>query len=153
MYNALIHPYLNYAVLNWGRESKTTIQPLKNLQNKAVEFLKTSIKATLDEIYIQNNILTINNLFKMSAGKFMHSYENNQLLSHFNQYFKSIQTVHKYPTRLPCSKNFFLPRVNSSQGQCSVKFIVLKKWPEMPDHIKFRFHFDFKHMHKTTYSP
>ena len=65
------------SVLNWGRASKTTIQPLENLQNKAVKFLKTSNKATLDEIYIQNNILTINNLFKMSAGTFMHSYENN----------------------------------------------------------------------------
>ena len=52
----------------------------------------------------------------MFVGKFMHSYENNQLPSHFNQYFKSIQTVHKYPTRLACSKNFFLPGVTSSKG-------------------------------------
>jgi len=42
VYNALIHPYLNYAVLNWGRALITTIQPLENLQNKAVKFLKTS---------------------------------------------------------------------------------------------------------------
>jgi len=84
--------------LNWGRASKTTIQPLENLQNKAMKFLKKSNKATLDEIYIQNNILTINNLFKMSAGTFIHSYENNQLPSHFNQRFKSILIVHKYPT-------------------------------------------------------
>jgi len=40
----------------------------------------------------------------MSAGKFMHSYENNQLPSHFNQYFKYIQTVHEYPTRLHVQK-------------------------------------------------
>ena len=51
VYNALIHPYLNYAVLNWGRASKTTIQPLENLQNKAVKFLKTS-KKTLWMKYI-----------------------------------------------------------------------------------------------------
>jgi len=52
----------------------------------------------------------------MSAGKFMHSYENSKLPSHFNQYFKFFQTVHKYPTRLACSKNFFLPMVNSPKG-------------------------------------
>jgi len=52
VYNALIHPYLKYAVLNWGRASKTTIQPLENLQNKAVKCLKTSNRATLDEINI-----------------------------------------------------------------------------------------------------
>jgi len=52
LHNALIHPYLNYVVLNWGRASKTAIQLLVNLQNKAVKFLKTSDKATLDETYV-----------------------------------------------------------------------------------------------------
>jgi len=104
VYNALIHPYLHCAILNWDRASKTTIKPLVNLQNKAVKFLKTSNNATADEVYIQNNILTINNVFKMPAGKFMHSYEDNQLPSHFNQYFKSIQTVHKYPPDLHVQK-------------------------------------------------
>jgi len=51
VYNALMHPYLNCVVLNWGRASKITIQPLENLQNKAVKFLKTS-KKTLWMKYI-----------------------------------------------------------------------------------------------------
>jgi len=99
-------------------------------------------------MYIQNNILTINNLFKISASKFMHSYENNQLPSYFNQYVNSIQTVHKYTTRLACSKKFFLPRVKSYQEQCSLKFIGPKVWSEISDHIKFRSYFDFKHLFK-----
>jgi len=37
-------------VLNCARDSKTVIQPLVNLQNKAVKFLKITNKATLDEI-------------------------------------------------------------------------------------------------------
>jgi len=78
-------PLSKLCCLELGQGIKTTIQPVENLQNKAVKFLKTSIKATLDEIYLQNNILTINNLFKMSASKFIHSYENKQLPSHFNQ--------------------------------------------------------------------
>ena len=48
-----------------------------NLQNIAVKFLNTSDKSTLDEMHIQNHILTMNNIFKMYAGKFMQSYENN----------------------------------------------------------------------------
>jgi len=28
VYDSLIHPYLNYSILNWGRASNTTIQPL-----------------------------------------------------------------------------------------------------------------------------
>jgi len=40
VYNAVIHPYLNYAVLNWRRASKTTIQPLENLQKQSCEISK-----------------------------------------------------------------------------------------------------------------
>jgi len=85
----------------------------------------------------------------MSAGKFIHSYENNQLSPFFNQYLKSIQAVHKYTTGLATPKKFSLPKVNSSQGHCSLKFIGPKVWSETPDHIKFRSHFDFKHIHKS----
>ena len=30
VYHSLIHPYLNYSILNWGRASNATIQRLKN---------------------------------------------------------------------------------------------------------------------------
>jgi len=76
-----------------------------NLQNKAVKFLKTFNEATLDETY-PKTMITINKLFKISTGRIMHSYENNLLASDFNQYFKSIQTIHNYPTRLATSKKF-----------------------------------------------
>jgi len=42
----------------------------------------------------------------------------------------------------------FLPRVNSSQGQCSLKLIGPNIWSEIPDHVKLWFHFDFKQLHK-----
>jgi len=109
MYNTLLHPYLNHAVLNWSRASKTAIQLLDNLQNKAVKFLQASRNATLDEMNIRTHIPTINKIFKISAGKFMHSYENNLLPSHSNQYFKTIQTVHNHPIRLATSKIPFYP--------------------------------------------
>ena len=81
-----------------------------NLRNKSVKFLKTcNKKNTLDEIYIQNHILTISKLFKMSAGKVMQSYESNLLPSHFNQYLKSIETVHNYPPDLQLQKFFSYP--------------------------------------------
>ena len=37
VYNSLIHPYLNYSVLNWGRGRNATIQPPIKLQNKAIK--------------------------------------------------------------------------------------------------------------------
>ena len=39
VYNSLIHPYLSYSILNWGRASKATIQPLIKVQNKATKII------------------------------------------------------------------------------------------------------------------
>jgi len=70
----------------------------------------------------------INNLYKMSAGKVMHSCENNQLPSHFNQYFKSIQTVHKYPPRLAGSKTF-LPIILNRHCEAGLPKLFLAMYP------------------------
>jgi len=35
----LVAPYLNYSVLNWGRASNATIQPLIKLQNEAIKII------------------------------------------------------------------------------------------------------------------
>jgi len=64
VYNALIHIYLNHAVLNWDRASKIAIENLVNLQNQAVDFLKKSKMAALDAMYKQNHILKINRLLE-----------------------------------------------------------------------------------------
>ena len=39
VYNSLIHPYLNYSILNWGRASNATIKPPIKLQNKATKII------------------------------------------------------------------------------------------------------------------
>jgi len=47
VYNSLIYPYLNYSVLNWGRASNATIQPLINLQNKAIKVINPTNMGSL----------------------------------------------------------------------------------------------------------
>jgi len=37
VYNSIIHSYLNYSTLNWGRASNATIQSLIKLQTKAIK--------------------------------------------------------------------------------------------------------------------
>ena len=41
----------------------------------------------------------------------------------FDKYFVPLSSNHYHSTRLATSKNLFLPRVNSSSGKCSLKFI------------------------------
>ena len=55
----------------------------------------------------------------------MHSYHNKLLPNHL-WVFYSISSIHSHSTRLTTSNNLFLPRINSSSGQCSLYLF----WPK-----------------------
>ena len=94
VYNSLIHPYLNYSILNWGRASNATIQPLTKLQNKAIKIINPINSGSLEEHFQHLNILCLPKLYSFSVGKFMHSYHNKLLPNHFDGYFfHSAQSV------------------------------------------------------------
>jgi len=54
--NSLIHPYLNYSILNWGRASNATIQPLIKLQNEAIRITNPTNMGSLEEHFQHLNI-------------------------------------------------------------------------------------------------
>ena len=59
VYNSSIHPYLNYSILNWGRASNATIQPLIKFQNKALKLRRPTNTASLEETFQHLNILCV----------------------------------------------------------------------------------------------
>jgi len=144
VYNSLIHPYLKYSVHNWGRASNATIQPLIKLQNKAIKMINPTNVGSLEDHFQHLNILRLPKLYSFSVGKFMHSYHNKLLPNHFDEYFIRLSSIHYHSTRLATSKNPFLPRVNSSSGKCSLKFIDPKVWSSIPDDIKLSTTVTFK---------
>ena len=144
VYNSLIHPYLNYSILNWGRASNATIQPLIKLQNKAIKIINPINSGSIEEHFQHLNILCLPKLYSFSVGKFMHSYHNKLLPNHFDEYFVPLSSIHYHSTRLATSKNLFLPEVNSSSGKGSLKFIGPKEWSSIPDDIKLSTTFTVK---------
>ena len=123
VYNSVIHLYLSYSILNWGRSSSATIQPLIKLQNKAIKIINPTNMGSLEEHFQHLNILCLPKLHSFSVGKFMHSYHKKLFPNHFDEYFIPLCSIHYHSTRLATSKNLFLPRVSSSTGKCSLKCI------------------------------
>jgi len=72
VYNSLIHPYINYSILNWGSASNATIQPLIKHQNKAIKIINPTNTGSLEH-FQHLNILCLPKLYSFSVGKFMHS--------------------------------------------------------------------------------
>ena len=142
--NPLIHPYLNYSVLNWGRASNATFQPLIKLQYKAIKMINPTNMRSLEDNFQHLNILCLPKLYSFSVAKFMDSYHNKLLPNHFDEYFIPLSSIHYHLTRLATSRNLFLLTVNSSSGKCSLKFIGPKAWSSIPDNTKFSTTFTFK---------
>ena len=111
VYNSLIHPYLTYSILNWGRASNATIQPLIKLQNKAIKIINPTHTWSLEEPFQHLNILCLPKQYALPVGKFMRSYLNKLLPNHFDEYFIPISSIHSHSTSLATSNNQFLPRV------------------------------------------
>ena len=59
VYNSLIHPYLNYSILNCGRASNATIQPLIKFQNKAIKIINQTNMGSLEDHFQHLNILCL----------------------------------------------------------------------------------------------
>jgi len=66
----------------------------------------------LKQLYpiLNHKILEIPDLLKLSVAKFMHSFYNDGLPNHFDNYSIEIASVHKYQTRLAYLQNYYLPR-------------------------------------------
>jgi len=135
VYFALFHSYLTYSIINWGRPNKTTLLPLIRLQNKAVRTLEYN-KTKTTVLYSKYKILEIPDLFQLSVAKFMYSFDNGRLPNHFDNYFAEIASVHKYQTRLASLQNYYLPRMKTSLGQLSLKYIGPKIWSNIPENLK-----------------
>jgi len=114
------------------------------LSNKAIKIINPTNMGSLEDHFQHLNILCLPKLYSFSVGKFMHSYRNKLLPNHFDEYFIPLSSIHYHSTRLTTSKNLFLPRVNSSSGKCSLKFIGPKVWSSIPDDIKLSTTFTFK---------
>jgi len=123
VYFALFHSYLTYLI--WGRANKATLLSLIRLQNKAVRTLEYN-KTKTTALYSKHKILEISDSFQLSVAKFMYSFHNGALPNHFDNCFAEIASVHKYQTRLAYLQKYYLPRMKTSLGQLSSKYIGRK---------------------------
>jgi len=126
VYNSLIHPYLNYSVLNWGRASNPTIQPHIKLQNKPIKIINPINMGSLEDHFQHLNILCLPKLYTFSVRKFMHSYHNKPLPNHFDEYFIPLSSIHYHSTRLATSKTCFYLELTLPQENVLLNLLAQK---------------------------
>ena len=94
LYNSLILPHLQYAILCWGFKTSR----LFKLQKRAMRIITCSkYNAHTDPIFKKHNLLKIADLYNVSLLKFYYKFKNDRLPDYFKEIINSRQ--HRYPTK------------------------------------------------------
>ena len=100
LYSSLILPYLNYGILVWGNTHQFLLEKNLLLQKKSLGVIFTlNPRAHTEELFYDNKLLKINDLYLFQLGQFMFKYNGNKLPHIFDRIFCRNDTVHNYPTR------------------------------------------------------
>ena len=129
LYYTLIYPFLTYSLITWGNTYPTTLQLLITLQKKAVRIITFSdFNSHSSPLFRKLGLLKLGDLIYLDSALFMHDYYSNRLPSAFNNFFKSINKVHQYATRLASKKSYYLPKARTNYGKFIVRFSGAKLW-------------------------
>ena len=135
LYNTLIVPYLNYGILAWGNACSNLLNRLFLLQKKVLRIIHNiSFRSHTDNLFFQNKILKITDIYQFQLGQFMYNLKNNNIPPIFKTMFVFNNTIHKYPTR---QANFIhLPLKRTLFAQKTFVYAGPKLWNSLSDDIK-----------------
>ena len=75
-------------------------------------------------------------LITLHISLFMFKFHNKLLHTVFDTYFRPINTIHNYRTRLSSRDTFSLPRVRTNYGVFNIRFSGVKVWNSLERDIK-----------------
>ena len=140
VYYALIHSYLRYGITAWGNASKSVLQPLRTLANRAVRIITFAPFGNIDvdSIYKYLNIPKLNDIFELETGKFIYKFQNGLLptkdiANHFE--LRNANVVHSYNLR---DRGIKMKTISfkSTHGEKSIQCRGAKIWNTLPEEIR-----------------
>ena len=151
LYNYIIHPYLSYCNLVWGRTFDKYLMPLYILQTSAVRLCcNAQFRANSSPLFKTLRLLKLPDIVAHNSLLFMFKFKYDLLPGAFQNYFRLNSDIHNVNTR---GKNdFYLPLLRSSFiQQNSIKYRGAVQWNSLNSDIlkcEERYH-TFKKIHKT----
>ena len=149
LYYSLIYPFLTYSVITWGTTYQTTLLPLITLQKRAVRIITFSeYNCHSSPLFQKLKVLKVIDLVYLYCALFMYDYYSNRLPLIFNDFFKSINKVHQYQTRLANKISYYLPKARTNYGKFNIRFFGAKVGNSIEDSLKSESRTCFKNLLK-----
>ena len=128
-------PYLNYGILAWGNTHSTYTEKMLLLPKKALRVIcNVPYRAHTNELFLNNNILKVQDLYNYQLGQFMYKLDNNSLPETFKSMFIKNKTIHSYSTRN--SEAYHLPLMRTRLAKLNITFSGPKFWNNLDGTIK-----------------
>ena len=141
VYYSLVYSHLQYAIICWENSSKTITHKQQVKQNRIIKTLcnKFGTKTRLELLYEQQQVLNIDEIYKLEVAKFMAKVNLNELpvfCSNQSTIFRTLTSIHTYSTRSVSSKSFYVQRTSLVKTNQSLKISVVKIWNSLRRHIR-----------------
>ena len=132
IYNTLIAPHLNYAILCWG----FCTTRLTKLQKKAVRIINLSrYNAHTDPILKSLRLLKVSDMFRLNALKFYFKYCQNSLPEYFSNMFDMREQPHVYFTRANTHPLQLRRRPKRQRTEHSIRYLIPRLCQQLPNAI------------------
>jgi hypothetical protein len=100
LYKSLFEPYLFYCNTIWSCACKTTLLPLRSLQNAAMKCIfYLSKRANTDDCFKELKVLTVDNIRSYCTLLFVYKFHHHKLPTMFNNCFVYNNEIHDRHTR------------------------------------------------------
>ena len=137
VHHALIHSYLRYGVVVWGKASKTALKPLNTVVNRALKIMTFLPFGRVDmkPVYECLKILNVEKVCLLETSKFLFKSNNDILPTVIGNYFE-VRNNSGVPGLRP--RNDVSPEIVSRliSSEKSIQHRGIKVWGSIPDEIK-----------------
>ena len=122
----MFYSVIQYSLLNRDRASKSQLHRTKILQHR---FLRASLfydsRISVNILYNEFRVLILEVMIEIEFVKIIFKLSNNMLAKYFNNYFRSLKTIHAHNTHLKTKKDFFHTYAQSKWGQNIIQYEIL----------------------------
>ena len=134
LYSSMILPYLNYSIEAWFGAARTDSNKIFVLQKKSIRAIfRLPFNAHTNESFKINNILKINELYKLNLCSLVYKYTQPSIDLPSAIRFQPVASRHTHNTRH--NHNLVTPRYNLTKSQSSFVFNSIRAWNSLPDEV------------------
>lgn len=124
-YYGLVESNIGYGIIGWGSAYDNAMYPLEILQKALIKvlYLRNRCYAS-DQLFNETNLMTVRNIYYYSSLHFIHTHRH---------YYEAVKP--NYNTRINLSRQFKLPKPNTTFYKRTINYLGLKTYNELPQEI------------------